>query len=253
MSSKAKLPIKRMAFATVALFYIADHGVIWAILSPFMAWFMYRYLTPSARLFRGTGYDNFAIIAGFSTLIILGYMVIGDYRTKDTRLQQNVIETSDPVAAEPKPKTQEFVTVDSLYQEFSNIRKSNGLIPTSWDDKLNRSAQSKCDDMIQQNYFGHYNPNTNLSGVEYAKKQYNQKPGLYGENLGRGYGSNLGKPDSNGRVINAEYFYDQWKNSQSHREALTNERFTVTGLAICGNADGREWGDIYVVQHFYGS
>lgn len=109
-------------------------------------------------------------------------------------------------------------------------RTQRGLKPLIRDTRLDASAQTKADDMYINNYFGHVSPSTGVHGYE------NIDPKLCSyrsENLTETYVGETGNL--------SEKSVESWIKSTSHREAILNPQYSLTGVAVSGNK---------VVQHF---
>lgn len=104
-------------------------------------------------------------------------------------------------------------------------RKIGQLQPLTENDKLNQSAQMKCQDMIDKNYWDHIAPDGIKPWAFFKKVGYNYD--LAGENLVTGI------PDGQAIV--------ELMGSQSHMENIMNPKFTEIGIGRCGE---------YMVQHF---
>lgn len=104
-------------------------------------------------------------------------------------------------------------------------RKTGGLKPLTENTLLNLSAQMKCQDMIDKNYWGHIALDGTKTWIFFKKAGYNYN--LSGENLVKGI--------SDGEAI------VRLMGSQSHMENIMNPKFTEIGIGRCGE---------YMVQHF---
>lgn len=107
-------------------------------------------------------------------------------------------------------------------------RAKNSLNPLVRDARLDSSAQTKADDMVNNNYFGHVDAN-GKHGYELISLSLCSKRS---ENLSIMYDES---GDNNADTVIG------WMNSKPHREAILNPEYTLTGVAVSGNK---------VVQHF---
>lgn len=132
----------------------------------------------------------------------------------------------------------------------NTLRKEHNAPPLELSSALNQSAQEKCDDMVTHKYYEHDNPSTGVKGYTIASDAL----GLYGhysENLQGEYQTNIHHSESKRRMTMAQVF-DSWMNSESHRKALLDPDYTLTGFAVCGPAivgDGAQYW--LTVEHFY--
>lgn len=125
------------------------------------------------------------------------------------------------------------VGVIKLTNEIRVFEQGLGYLKVN--DKLNKSAQIKVDDMFDQGYFDHISP----SGLDVSdlgsKASYEYI--LMGENLA------MGSFQTNEELIKA------WMNSEGHRANIINKNYTEIGVAVkYGKYDGHNvW---MAVQHF---
>ncbi len=93
---------------------------------------------------------------------------------------------------------------------------------------LNHSAQDKCIDMQQKNYWSHDTPTGEKFWVFIDNYTTYEKSG---ENLAKGF-------SNDGAVVTG------WMNSPKHKEAMLNPSFTDVGYGVCDFRGGK-----LVVQH----
>lgn len=131
-------------------------------------------------------------------------------------------------------------TADELLAETNKARTDNGLQPLVLDERLNGTAQAKCQDMLERNYWQH----ETSDGVKpwQALKDHGILYQTAGENLGYGY------KKASDQVTG-------WMNSPGHRKNLLDAGFTHVGFGIC--KIDREYqnrnvnsNDYIIVQHF---
>lgn len=92
------------------------------------------------------------------------------------------------------------------------------------DTGLVATAQSRADDMVKRGYFSHRDPVTNENMVNILKQQ---KQCVYAsENI-----SKMENPigDNNQDTING------WMGSKPHHDAILDQKYTLTGVAINDN------------------
>lgn len=131
-------------------------------------------------------------------------------------------------------------TADELLAETNKARTDNGLQPLVLDERLNGTAQAKCQDMLERNYWAHDTPDgtepwqvITAHGILYQTA---------GENLGYGY------KEAKAQVTG-------WMNSPGHKAQILNSTYTNVGFGICmidreyqdRNANSN---DYIIVQHF---
>jgi uncharacterized protein YkwD len=110
-----------------------------------------------------------------------------------------------------------------------------GLNSLKVNEKLNKSALMKVDDMFAKGYFDHISPSG--VGVSDLGNKTSYEHILMGENLA------MGSIRTNEELIKA------WMNSEGHRANIINKNYTEIGVAVkYGKYDGQNvW---MAVQHF---
>ena len=108
-----------------------------------------------------------------------------------------------------------------------------GVAPLVMDENVQKSAQLKADDMVAKGYRQHNIPGTNsMLSPEMAQLMYrNAGCSHSGENLTWREG------DSN----TSQAAFTAWMNSEPHRKAIQNPKYTKTGIGVKNSV---------VVQHF---
>ncbi len=121
------------------------------------------------------------------------------------------------------------LNADTIFNLVNAERAKNGLQPLIRDARLDATAQSRADDMVARDYFGHNDPVTgeNLVNILNGQKQC----AISSENIGQTYSN----PDDNIKQVS------NWMNSKAHHDAILSTEYDITGVAVNG---------IKVVQHF---
>ena len=123
-------------------------------------------------------------------------------------------------------------TVQELLDAVNAERAKAGVAPLTLDDRLNKSAQVKADDMVATSDLDHVDAN-GKHGYEYAM-EYNHDCKIPSENIST----------STLDYRNTSAVVDGWMNSKPHHDAMLNPSYSTTGFGIV-------WGDkMVVVQHF---
>jgi uncharacterized protein YkwD len=134
---------------------------------------------------------------------------------------------SQIVTPAPAPVTPP--TVDELFKLVNEERAKQGVAALVLDERLNKSAQQKADDMFNRNYFDHSDP----EGRRGATIAYEFAPDICGtssENL------------TWGKYKNTSFeAIRSWKASKPHYDAMVNAKYVYTGLGVSGDK---------IVQHF---
>lgn len=173
-------------------------------------------------------------------LIALAVMAILVYNRPTAAKYTYEMPTQEPYQAPAVDKTP--VTPETLLAEVNKRRAEAGSPPLALDERLNASAQAKCDEMRSQNYYDHKNPTTGIRGVNMANQYYGNVDGQFGENLTSG----VYKTEAPTHV------FEVWFKSAPHKTAALEPRYSNTGFGIClpGPITAS---DEYrtVVEHFY--
>lgn len=125
---------------------------------------------------------------------------------------------------------------DSLLKATNDARAANGLAPLSSSADLDKSALSKCNDMVARNYWSHDNPDGKepWKFIDETGYSYNTA----GENLAYGF-------NSESSVVSG------WMNSPGHRANILNKAFKEVGFGVCKGENYMAQGpQLVVVQHF---
>jgi len=112
---------------------------------------------------------------------------------------------------------QTYVTISSLLEQTNQRRTSVGLGGLKLNEKLNKAAYLKAQDMLARQYWAHDAPDGTppwkwLGDVSY---QYDEA----GENLAKNFSSTDGAMEA-------------WMNSPTHKENILNSDYTEVGFAI---------------------
>jgi uncharacterized protein YkwD len=123
---------------------------------------------------------------------------------------------------------------DPMIAQINQIRESTGEDGVYYNKALAESAQKKCQDMIDQNYFSHYSPDGTAPWKFYADAGYTYH--FAGENLVRSF-SNEGEAMT-------------WlMESPTHKQIILDPKFDQVGIGRCSGKLSGVLTSI-VVQHF---
>ncbi len=142
------------------------------------------------------------LLVGF----ILGYAA-KNHSVKNTQLAQ-------AVQAAPAPPT-----AGELLKLVNAERAKVGVGPLVESIKLDLSAQYKASDMLNRNYYSHYDPITGKASFDVI-----YSTGIECSNSGE----NIAEHSSAKAAVEA------WMNSKPHREAMLNPKNTLTGFGVAG-------------------
>lgn len=110
-------------------------------------------------------------------------------------------------------------------------REKNGLKPFKTNDKLMKAAQSKCQDMSDNSYFGHTSP---VYGSPYDMlKKFDVAYSKVGENIAR-------------KQLSAQQVVNEWLNSEGHKNNILSEKFTEIGVGYVKGEASTYWVQIFV-------
>lgn len=126
------------------------------------------------------------------------------------------------------------ITVDIVIKLVNNARKSANVAVLKKNDILQKAAEEKAQDMIDNNYFAHISPQGKSPWSWINKNNYDYR--YAGENLAINFTS-------------AEDEQKAWMDSTTHKKNILNENYDETGVAVKqGVIDGQK--AIVVVQMF---
>ena len=143
---------------------------------------------------------------------------------------QKSVETA---RAQTEPEKDKYKVGPPDAQEMLELvnqeRAKVGAAPLKLDERLNASAQEKADDMQNRDYYGHVSPE-GVHGYSLAENRTKGSCGLVGENIIK-----------NRYDANSQNTINGWMNSEPHRKAILDSRYTKTGFGISKGS---------IVQHF---
>lgn len=126
--------------------------------------------------------------------------------------------------------------INELFLATNIVRVANGLQKLQLHDKLNQSANLKCSDMVNRDYWSHVDPDGNQPWIFFDKVGYTKRSA--GENLAYGF-----KDYSS--VIQG------WMNSPTHRATILDAKYRDVGFGICTSNNYISTGlQTIIVQHF---
>lgn len=174
------------------------------------------------------------VFTAIATIALLSFLTFAllepeNHQVRPSKEVARVQQKSQPKV--PKPT----VTVEGILILVNDERAKVGVQPLKMNDALMRSAQEKCDDMVAEHYYGHVNPRTGKHGYEYAISAVGGDVHL-SENL-------IMRTDTDRGTVNG------WLYSPPHKEAMLNQKYTATGIALCQDPTTGDPG-YYAVQHF---
>ena len=141
--------------------------------------------------------------------------------------------TSNDTSNESLPSTSEeqLSKAEMILKLVNQERAKEGLSALSLYDPLNKVAQAKAQDMVDNNYFSHDSPKYGTPfqmmrkfGVDYT---------YAGENIASGQKS-------------AQQVMNDWMNSSGHRANIMNAKFTKLGVGYVES--GGKYGSVWVQQ-----
>ena len=158
-------------------------------------------------------------IISVSILLLLG---VGTFAVYATRPQ--LVAVTPAVIEQVSPPT-----VNELLTLVNAERAKVNVAPLAIDERLNKSAQQKSDDMATNNYFAHVDKN-----------------GRHGYDIAHEYAPDICMNPSenlrlNGDINSSSAVVDGWMSSPAHRAALLDQKITYTGFGISGE---------YITEHF---
>lgn len=120
------------------------------------------------------------------------------------------------------------LNADTVFNLVNAEREKAGVKPLARDARLDQSAQTKADDMANNNYFAHINPTTGVNGYK-----------LIPSGLCSYQSENINAALTNEEAVT------EWMNSEPHRNAILDQQYDISGIGLAWQ------GDYYIVtQHF---
>lgn len=158
---------------------------------------------------------------------------------KGDQMQQQEPQKKEPQTPTDMEKQNTTPQTDNQMQSMkkqvvklvNQERKQRGLQPYQHSNKLANVAQTKAEDMRDNNYFSHQSP-TYGSPFE-MMKQFNIQYSAAGENIARGQRT-------------AAEVMNSWMNSPGHRKNILSEKYTHIGVGLAEKSQGTT----YWVQMF---
>lgn len=169
----------------------------------------------------------------YQTRILLGYFILlaiflTGYIWYTSSQSTNTDATNDTWSA-PKEVAKASLSVKDMVVAINTYREVAGIAPLRETAELDALASAKCQDMIDQHYFSHINPQ-GQRGVDVA---HNSLPNatLIDESI------------INWNFKSSQEVIDRWYNETGtsetgHRKAILNGQYKFTGLAFCTSKDG---------------
>ncbi len=166
-------------------------------------------------------------------LIVLPFVVLSVFLIN--KQNADIPKFDDYVYIPPTVHVTDINTVDLLVYTNQERAKHN-IRPLKENAGLVKSANDKCKDLLEKNYWSHNDPSGN-EPWNFIEK-YVHKPRSQGENLAFGF------EDAQAAVIG-------WMKSDAHRPNMLDTYYTDVGFAVCKSTIKWLNGvNILIVQHF---
>lgn len=159
------------------------------------------------------------VVIGFAALLMLGIFIA-------SRQSNDQASSAEIVPA----------TRDEVFKLVNDERIKVGVAPLKVDERLNQSAQQKADDMRMNNYYDHESQLDHIKGTDLIFAKTGKTCGYASENLNKG----------GGVFSTSSEIVKGWMNSDAHRTALLDSKYTLSGVGVSSSSDG----ETIVVQHF---
>lgn len=172
-----------------------------------------------------------------AVLGLTGYVYAVSRPVKHIEPVKTVVDVKPEVVTPPNQ--------NELLQLVNAERAKVGAPALTLDERLNKSAQDKCEDMIARGYWSHYGPNGEEPWVFIKKYLPSYKHA--GENLAR-------------RFVTSHETVRGWVISPTHYEAMVKTDFGITGFGICSeplpagikDTNAFMYEQYRIVEHFAG-
>lgn len=150
-----------------------------------------------------------------------------------------IVAANKPTAAQVQP-LEIIYTPQSLLAQANKLRAEKGVAPLKLDERLNRSAQWKADDMKQFNYFDHVRDGYNGAYKAYAMTS--PKGDMVDSECVQA-SENIHKNYEYGTPFNVSGH--GWENSPAHYAAIVDPKYDTTGFGMVNDN-----GKVLYVEHF---
>ena len=152
-----------------------------------------------------------------------------------------LVATQEQQEEQPKQHKPAFDKYDNgpadpqeILELVNKERARIGVAPLVMDENIQKSTQLKADDMEAKGYRQHNIPGTNsMLSPEMAQLYRESNCSVAGENLTWGI--------LNDNENTSQASFSAWMNSEPHRKAIQNPKYTKTGIGVKSGI---------VVQHF---
>jgi hypothetical protein len=132
------------------------------------------------------------------------------------------------------PALAKEINIANVLELVNEARQKNGVATLDENQKLDKIAADKLEDMVKNNYFAHTSPKGVNPWFWYEKNSYDYK--YAGENLAINF-------------MRAEDQQDAWMKSPTHRKNILNPNYQEIGVAVgAGEVNGQL--GIIAVQEF---
>ena len=142
-----------------------------------------------------------------------------------------------------------------LHREINRVRQGKGLLPLTWDPHLKIIAKQHSQEMLEMNYFDHFNPAGETPTERGLKNNYVCRI-IEGELMREGLAENLFKTSlyefktvqgaetnyewrTNQQIINN--IISKWLESPGHRKNMLHQDYQKTGIGISLNDNYEIW------------
>lgn len=153
---------------------------------------------------------------GLGLVIVVSSITVGVYFANAQR-QPMAFTTSSSLAEQPATEVNQAFRTEELGRLINEERGKAGLYSLTIDQRLDNSADAKCQDMLTRDYVAHDSPD-GVTAADLVEAQGIRT--RTGENLASGY-------ETESQVLTA------WLNSPSHKSLILHTERTHIGMAHC--------------------
>ena len=120
----------------------------------------------------------------------------------------------------------------------NEYRKQNNVEPVKEDYFLNTLAAAKCEDMVQKDYYSHYDPdNKRIDALAMKKYDFDMTKLGWAENI------------HEGAIYTSSRVVADWYASPSHKEAMLNPDYTRVGHAACYTGHNYKMVEVFTSEY----
>lgn len=122
--------------------------------------------------------------------------------------------------------------------KVNEYRKQNNIAPVKEDYFLNTLAMAKCEDMVERNYYSHYDPDgKRIDALAMKLYSFDLNKEAWAENI------------HYGAIYSSSQTVKDWYNSPSHKKAMLDPTYTRVGHAACYASNSYKMVEVFTDEY----